>query len=460
MIRLAIGFWLMLSAFSVGAYDIRVQVDGMKNGDTCLLGHYYGATQFVKDTSFFDLKSEARFNADEDLEEGMYLIILNDSTYMEFVVDQDQKFHIYGERSVFPKGVKFKGSEQNSVFYDYMASLDDKRRVRTSIDSIQKAKADRGLQTQTEQAQLQALNNEVLSINQRYVADHPSWLTAKLLRMSEDVDIPEDVKSDQARMFYYYRAHFWDKVDLSDDRLLLTPDFHPKLNVYIDQLTVQYPDSVIRSMNKLNDLIPEEAESIRRYFYDYIIRKYQEPKKMGTDAVFAYLIDNYLGYEKTPWVDTANYLQLKFRADHLRLNSLGMIGQDFTAVKPSGSYFRLHALDAEFVILFFYNYTCNHCQANTPKIKALFDKYRTQGLRVVAFNTNEELEPWLDYIEKNELESIVNVADVHGNTEFRKKYNVLKVPQLYLLNSEKRIIAKGLTPDQIDQFISYELNKS
>ena len=62
--------------------------------------------------------------------------------------------------------------------------------------------------------------------------------------------------------FQYYKSHFFDNFDFSDDRLIRTPVFHSKINTYLENLTAKIPDSIIVSCDYL---IEKSREQIQTY---------------------------------------------------------------------------------------------------------------------------------------------------------------------------------------------------
>jgi hypothetical protein len=71
--------------------------------------------------------------------------------------------------------------------------------------------------------------------------------------------ILENGKKDSTFAYRYYKAHFWDNIDFSDDRMLRTPIFHPKVKQYMEKLTAQGPDYV-DSINASADYLISKAK--------------------------------------------------------------------------------------------------------------------------------------------------------------------------------------------------------
>ena len=79
---------------------------------------------------------------------------------------------------------------------------------------------------------------------------------ATLLSAFKDPEIPafegtaEEVKEQQYR---YYKAHYFDNVDLADPRGLRSTYLDEKIGTYLDKLVVPSPDSLIVELDAILD---------------------------------------------------------------------------------------------------------------------------------------------------------------------------------------------------------------
>jgi glutaredoxin-related protein len=60
------------------------------------------------------------------------------------------------------------------------------------------------------------------------------------------------------------------------------------------------------------------------------------------------------------------------------------------------------------------------------------------------------------YVRDQKLDWI-NLADPHMRSNFRYEYNIETTPQLYILDEDKKIIAKKLDVEQIEEFINRQI---
>ena len=74
---------------------------------------------------------------------------------------------------------------------------------------------------------------------------------------------------------------------------------------------------------------------------------------------------------------------------------------------------------------------------------------------------------WTKYIREHQLEGWVHLyqtpqmkqAEVKNNLPgFRQTYDVYQTPTIYLLDEQKRIVAKKISPEQVDEFLEFKRN--
>ena len=120
-------------------------------------------------------------------------------------------------------------------------------------------------------------------------------------------------------------------------------------------------------------------------------------------------------------------------------------------------------LPNEYKVLVFWDPGCGHCKKEIPKLKKLYDeiKSRKMDIEIIGVNTELENKAWKKYIRENKLDWI-NISDnpeVNGNPRkyimeqrkttlnslnFRDIYDIFSTPQIFLLDSENKIIAKKI----------------
>ena len=119
----------------------------------------------------------------------------------------------------------------------------------------------------------------------------------------------------------------------------------------------------------------------------------------------------------------------------------------------SGQPRSIYDIKKAFTIVYFWEPNCGHCKTSTPKLKELYDKYKTKDIEIFAVCTQNNREEWEKYIADNELDWI-NGWDPGRSTHFDFFYNVNSTPLIYILDKDKIIIAKKIGVENIEGFLN------
>jgi len=126
---------LLLTAYltCTAQYDIDFKLKNYDN-DTIIIGNYYADKTLVKDTLYSQGKGHFKMQGTDELNEGVYLILLQPTNdFAQFVVNADEKnFSIKWDTSD-PNALEAKGSKDNAALYDYLKYLSS---VRPEADAL------------------------------------------------------------------------------------------------------------------------------------------------------------------------------------------------------------------------------------------------------------------------------------------------------------------------------------
>ena len=68
-------------------------------------------------------------------------------------------------------------------------------------------------------------------------------------------------------------------------------------------------------------------------------------------------------------------------------------------------------------------------------------------------NDPKDRAEWTNFIKEYKMHRFINVADLYLNDNFRATYDISSTPQIYLLESDKKIIAKRFSAEQLPKLI-------
>ncbi len=459
---------LTLSTFKVNAqgYKIDVTIDGWKD-TTLILGHYFNKKMLVNDTIVINNEGKGSFVGDESLPGGVYIIYMPDQKYFDVFIDDEQHFSLSADKDNPIESLKVKGNKQEFAFNEYQKYL-SKQQKKASI--LQKNIKDKGdLQKDSVEIwknQLNDLTSEINTYWDNILKQYQGKFLANFIKGIKEVNVP-DFNEDPSlpdsvvrwKRYEYYKEHYFDNIDMQDDRMLRTPYFTNKLESFFTKTVFQIPDSIIKESHRVIEMAGDNKE-MEKYLIQFTFNTVNESKIMGMDAAMVSLAERYYLSGYADWVDDEFLTKLEERVSKLKPNLIGNKAPDLKLISPNDEFYRLNEVYAKLTILVFWEPDCGHCKKEIPKIKEeIWDKYSDQGVKIFAVFTQHEKEKWTDFIADHQLEEWINVWDPYNQSNFRNLYDIYSTPAIFVLDENKNIIAKRIGSDQLPGFIEYHLKK-
>jgi len=457
-------------------YHIEVELKGLSN-DTVILGEYFTSRMVPKDTILVDQNGRGSFTGSERYSGGLYLVYIDPGHYFDFLLGNDQEFNISADTTDLVGSISFRGSEDNTIFQEYKSFLQKKREELEQISSGYSIAANKSDSARiTDQQQM--INSEMEAYMDRVESEHPALFVSVFIGATREPFPPEEVltgekRHDDSIRYFYYREHYFDSFNPFDIRLLHTPLYEGKIMNYITRAVPQYPDSLIVAVDYLLDGSKKDAD-LYRYMLITLFNHFAESKFIGMDGVYFHIAEFYYIPDAT-WSSQEFIDKLK---ENLEKNKPTLIGRtapnlimrlvpeehfemaelDTTIKKDPyiGSDFYIHDIEAKYTILYFWEADCGHCQKATPILHDVYERLKDKGLQVICvhvINTIEGKEEWVDFVNEHNLFGWINCWSPYSN-DFRKIYNLQSYPQLFILDQQKKIIAKRVSPEQAESILN------
>ena len=368
-----------------------------------------------------------------------------------------RKFSIEADLVNINHTVKVDGCIENELYYNSLKFESDfsqrHREISAEIQQLQQGSNERN-----------ALNKEKADLEQSRLdfldemfTNHPDKLFVKFKMAGQNPAVRYEVP--ESERVYYFRKEFWDNVDFSDRRLIRTPVILNKLKRYMKELTAQNQDSVFSSAKMLVDKALPYPEYFK-FFANWIVIQFEPTKTtlMDPESVFVNMVSNYFTKELAFWSDSMEVYGIQRRAYEMGQSLLGLKGPNVISTDQNGNEQELYKKTADYLIVYLYNPTCEHCMEQTPKLVQWYNKNKNRDVDVfaIAIDTNDA--EWRDYIRKTNM-TFTNVFDP-TNRSIYAKYYVDVTPEIYVLNKERTIIGKNLKVNQIDIILDRDRAKN
>jgi len=441
-------------------YSIDLKINGLRDS-TIYLAYHLGDKQYLKDTIILDNEGRAEISGEEPLPQGIYMIVLPGRKYFEILISSDQVFRVSCSYPDYFSTLKFEGSAENSAFMDYQkewvklqaraASLNERyQKNRNNSDSL-KILADARIKHEEEMKQF------LRDVSDRNKGSMLGMLVKSIIPPEiPKFDIPAGTKNpDSVRYFMTYlynKNHYFDNIDFSDERILRTPILHSRLNSFFTNVVIQLADSVNKEIDRVISLASSNYK-VFQYVCVYLFNHFRESEIMGHDAVVVKLADEIYLSGKADWTTQEWRDNLKKEVDRIRPNLIGVKAHDLVMNTFNNVYVSLYDIKKDFTILLFWEPDCGHCREAVPKLRDYYEKYRDKGVEVFAVCTQPDRDKWEKYIQENRL-TWINGWDPSRITRYDYYYNINSTPIIYILDRDKKIIAKKLPVESVESFIN------
>lgn len=455
-----------------GGHNIKITLAPIKNAKV-YLGSYYGKNKVLADSAFLNESSTGFFKGEKKLIEGVYFVVSpNYVIQFELLVGQNQSFSVVADTSR-KDNVVISGSIDNDIFEQYTKGSQEKGMAMYQLNQ-QLKDAKTASDSASLQTQIKNKNKELDDYRNNITNKNPNSLLATLLNAMKRPDAPAipiiNGKPDSSFPYRFVKENYWNDVMFDDSRLLRTPFFEGKLDEYYKYYVHPNPDSIYNDVNYMLQFARPNKEMFA-YLLTKFTNKYLNPEYMGQDLVFMHLFEDYYLKGDTTILDGKSKKMIFDRGYSLMLNQLNKPAPNLDLVDTKGKNYPLYAIKSNFTFIVFWDPTCGHCKEEIPRIDSMYKaKWKNLGVKVYAVNTKENLisdwekflkeknisTDWLHLYQTKEARQTEINLGVPGYTQ---SYDVFKTPTMYLLDEEKKILAKQLSIQQFDDVIATQLRK-
>ena len=216
-------------------------------------------------------------------------------------------------------------------------------------------------------------------------------------------------------------AHFWDGIEAFDGPTDENPVLAAQIDFYFDKMVAPLPDSITLEIDRLVNRTSFNPD-LRDFILWHLLEKYRHPEYMSQDQVFVYLYDNYFSRLEIKDLNESNLSLIRDKAETFRRLALFNLAPSF-AINDSVD---LHSVESKYTVLFFFDHDCDVCRQEMQDLDSICTMDPEITVLAIDMNTND-----------------ANVDALYS------LYDIETTPLIYVLDKEKRIIAKKIRAKQI-----------
>lgn len=377
----------------------------------------------------------------DSLEPGYYRVrYINKPTgRVDFIYNkEDVKFTVHSK--IGQESVSFLASRENQLTDSYIYNL---QLMQQKLDSVQIAYFKN---PKSDISKYQEIQNKIEGAQSYYENLAKDNYCLGVIKASKryNAPIPFTLPNDYIQSII---NHYFDYIDFFDERLINFTFLEKKILEYV---FVLHQSNDVGTENKLLvkaiDKVlshTKEEDSLKEYVLKIVIRKLVENEN---NEVLQKALVLYKALPKK----TQDIVFLN-ETEELAKVILGVIAPDIK-ISPNKTLYQLN--DTKEYLVIFWSSTCPHCLKSLPKLKKLLGN--RQDITVVAVGLEKEKDQKKWEIQSKKFPSWTHTMSLgKWQSKAAQDYSINSTPSYFILNKEKRIIAK---PENLKE-LNLMLNK-
>ncbi|MDR1866037.1 MAG: redoxin domain-containing protein [Bacteroidales bacterium] len=355
-VRATVLLCLLSAGHSLLAFRIEVYTEALPNAPVFLAG-YYGDRVTVIDSTLSDASGRAVFSGKRSLPPGIYTLVSPAGGFRyDFLTDQAQELTVRSSA----RHTVITGSPQTEAYAAYLSWMD------------------------TRPDRQQAVARRDTLIRQHAGTFLAAYLTALQPLREETPHHPDDM-TQLMRRYYRQRQRFFDRMNLSDVRLLHTPLYHETIRYYFSGFISQKTDTLIHAAY---DMLEKASGNYETFFFvlDFLIDYSLRNDAEDIDRLYRFL-------QPSRCMLTAKALALlPARQRHMRFmlhegeNAIGRQFAGMSLTDVDGQPFEPSSVRSQYRMFYFWDPVCPRCLSDAPSWQALLEKYRSKSCAGIAVN--------------------------------------------------------------------------
>jgi len=417
-------------------YEFNFKINNLKNSHI-FFGYHFGDNKYVTDTIYLNSKGEG-FLKKETLPQGIYFIALPNMKYTNFLVLEKQLYKISTDTSNLLRNLVVENNKENEIFIDYQIKLNNYKQVISKIKKQIKQYPD------SEKFLLQNISQEE-KLWENYVSNiisnYPNFFSTKI------------IKSLKSKDFTFDAEKYFEHIDFYDERLLFSPVFSTVIDNFftsIPGLTINNIDSLYKAIDYIL-MTSIKNTSIYEELSKYLISQFDLSGNYPNPDAFWYLADKYFLTDLIPWVNDAFKAKLSKYNKHLKKIIISEKFPGLTLYNDKDQIVKFPNNNNLHTIIVFWDPECEHCLNYLRQLKKIMQTYKDK-IEIYAVLTGTNTNLWKKVIHE-EAFTWYNLYDRKLLNDFVEELFLHNTPQIFLLDQNKKIIAKDLLPEEIINWI-------
>jgi len=250
------------------------------------------------------------------------------------------------------------------------------------------------------------------------------------------------------------KDYYFSYIDFNNETLQSSNFLSERIISYVFGMNDENKDELATYRANIDDVFEEMREAKPAIKKSLLVILWQQMADLSLETIANYISDKYL----IPIAEKTQDTQLVAELKKFKNTSLGIVAPDFSFEKVYGDVTtktKLSALNtANQYVIVFWSSACSHCMQEIPQLQKFIKAQPKGKLQVVAIGLEDSPNNW-----KKLIATYPEFINVLGLGKWTNKlgvlYNVNATPTYFVLDKDKKIIAK---PNDIIELREYFSN--
>ncbi|MFC2080047.1 thioredoxin-like domain-containing protein [Bacteroidota bacterium] len=409
----------------------------------------YSKKEFVLIDSIQAVNGTFYFHRSEDQPRAMCRMSLkrpgamnvqDNSGYIEFIW-ANESFRVFADSKNISETVSFDNSKENSAmgeFRQYEIAYENKM---SALYPLIDRYPEKDEFYREASAHFVALQKERDAVIQNIINQNKELFVSKIIASYRSSILKPELKGQERMLFL--QQYFFDKSLINQPELLNAPVYGMKIIDYLKlygNQNLSFGDQENAFMQAVDVIMANVSgdPELRSFVVEYLLEGFQS---FGMEKIQTYIVDTYV--DETCETDAVDLAVERVTA--YRKMAEGEIAKDIFIRSRENTMVRLSEVESEYTLVIFWATYCKHCKELIPQIGKWYNNERPDNLEVFSVSIDTLKSAWDEF---NELvdPQWINTFEPRGwEGKSAVDYNIYATPTMFLLDKQRRIIAKPYT---------------
>lgn len=427
----------------IAQHTITGQLKPVGDYKTMLLYKTNGAFQYYKASTTIDSVGLFGFALPKEFENGSYRLVYDtrNNLYVNIIYNNEDISFVFDPKNLV-NSIYFYDSEENTLFFDYIRTINKKY---LALDSVQKA------YYETPTAKLEKLyrvkKGEVDAYQNYFEKESEGKIVNHFLKAFKKY-LSETPLKNKNEYYNQLKENYFNSINFQDSVLRNSSFILDRLIEYVFDLN----ELIARKHNSKLDvkMIDKALESIETSKF-----KDETIYSLTSSAFDPYLstYDNLLDYlYKNYYINLPKESKTESFTEMVKAKLKVIVGKQAPMINFDNG--NLYGIKEDTTLVIFWSSTCSHCLKEVPKVyDALKDR---KNIKIVMVGLEDEYSDW-----ENVSLAFPNTIQTKSIGKWKSKYaiayNVKGTPAYFVLDRNKKIIAKPDKVKELSKFFNSEI---